>query len=343
MIENDDDYDDILTRLSGKQKCAIMLFLLGEEAAVPIIQQLHPKEVEQLTASMFSVSHVGMSTVHAVLDEFVRIVKNQTSLGGGGSSDYIRSLLHKALGAEKSSSIMSQLKSTVSKKGLEILQWMDARSIAEMICGEHPQVIALMMSYLEYDVAADVLLLLAPDVRPEVIARVARLDIVTPDAINELERILQNQFDTNELVRSSSAGGVKCAAKIMNFAQEDMEQQIMSALMTVDEEMVEELRENMFVFDNLIMVDDKSLQTLLRSVDSDLLVVAMKGADDMLREKVYSCMSARAASNIQDELESRGPMRVVDVQVAQKSIISVARKMSDAGQIVLSGRGDDFV
>ena len=221
---------------------------------------------------------------------------------------------------------------------------MDARSIAELISDEHPQIIALVVSYLEFGLAADVLGLLPHRLQPDIIKRIATLQTVQPDALAELERVMQKKFKDNTSLRASQVGGVQAAAKIMNFTKQQMDSSSMKSLSREDKNLMQLIQENMFVFDNLIMADDKSLQTLLRNVDTELLVLSLKGADEPLREKIFSCMSTRAAANIQDEMGAMGPVRLTEVQEAQKQIINVARRLSDEGTIVLAGRGgDDFV
>ena len=327
---------------SGVQKCAVLLLLIGEEEASMILKQLPPKEVHSITSAMFAVAGVDQQSVNSILDEFIQFIKHETSLGFS-SEDYIKKILVGALGEDRALSVLLHVNSSSTMRGIELLEWMDARSIAEMVAEEHSQVIALLLSYLEYSVASDVLSLLPTHLQPEVIERIATLDTVTPEAVKELEGVMQTQFNNNAMLRSSVVGGAKTAAKIMNFTKEDMEQNILATIGKKNKELVIDIQDNMFIFENLIMIDEKSLQTLLRSIDSELLVTALKGADFALKEKIFSCMSTRASVNVMDELESRGPVRVVDVQSSQKQIISIARRMSDAGQIILAGRGEDFV
>ena len=221
---------------------------------------------------------------------------------------------------------------------------MDARSISELILDEHPQIIALVISYLDHGQASDVLAQLPEDAQADVIARVATLQTVQPDALRELEIVMQRKFKANTSLRASQVGGIPAAAKIMNFLKQDIEARIMSSLKDDDEDLMVAIQESMFVFDNLIMSDDKSMQIIIRSVDTEDLVLGLKGADEPLSEKILSCMSTRAAANVRDEMEALGPVRLTEVQEAQKRIINVARRLSDEGSIVLAGRGgDDFV
>jgi flagellar motor switch protein FliG len=218
---------------------------------------------------------------------------------------------------------------------------MDARSIAELVQDEHPQIVALITSYLDFGLASDVLSLLEPELQSDVILRIATLETVDPEALRELEKVMKKKFQANTNLRSSQVGGVKAAAKIMNFTKEAMERRILGDVKKVDKDLMQAIQDNMFTFDNLGMSDDRSLQTLLRSVETEDLVLALKGADEFLRDKLFGCMSTRAAANIQDEMEALGPIRLTEVQNAQKRIIAVARKMSDEGSIVLAGRGGE--
>ena len=337
--END---EDAVRLLSGTQKCAILMLLLGEDEASEIMKNLSPREVQQLGSAMYSVTEVDQRTVNLVLDEFLAIIKAQSSVGLGADA-YIRRMLVKALGEDKAGSVLTRITPTSSAKGIEILQWMDARSIAEMIEGEHPQIIGLIVAHLDFAVAADVLVQLPEALQHEVIQRVATLDSVQPEAIAQLERVMQMRFQASTSLRASKVGGIKAAAKIMNFTQTPVEQRIMKALLKVDKNLMTSIQDSMFVFENLIMVDEKNLGVLMRNVDPENLAVALKGADERLRDKILGSMSARAAAAIVDEIEAKGPMRVTEVQESQKQIIAVARRLSDAGQMVLAGRGDDYV
>ena len=337
--ENTDPFE----ALTGTQKSAILMMLLGEEEASEIIRNLSPKEVQHLGSAMYSVQGLDQETVNKVLDEFLEIIKEQTSLGLGSDS-YIRNVMTKALGNDKAQSVLGRITPMSSNRPIEILDWMDARAIAEMVLDEHPQIISLIVSYLEPSVGADVMNMLPVDLQADVIRRVATLETVQPDALRELEVVMQQKFAANTSLRASQVGGVKAAAALMNFTQQDTEQRIMKVLGKDDKDLMQAIQENMFLFENLIESDDRSLQTLLRSVETEDIVVAMKGADEALRDKLFACMSSRAAANIMDEMEALGPVRLTEVQDAQKAIINVARRLSDEGAMVLAGRGgDDFV
>ena len=340
IAQTEMDADDIYSQLTGTQKSAILMMLLGEEEASEILKNLGPKEVQHLGSAMYSVQGLDQDTVNRVLDEFLDIIKEQTSLGLG-AGNYIRNVLMKALGEDKAQSVLSRITPSSSDRPIEILDWMDARAISELIVDEHPQIIALIISYLDFSMGADVLNLLPDDLQPEIIRRIATLETVQPDALRELEDVMQRKFKANTTLRATQVGGVKAAAKIMNFTNQNMEARIMKNIGKDDKILMQSIQESMFVFETLIMSDDKSLQTLLRNVEAELIVLALKGADEALRDKLFSCMSSRAAANIMDEMEALGPVRLAEVQDAQKQVIAVARRLSDEGTIVLAGRGGD--
>jgi flagellar motor switch protein FliG len=298
--------------------------------------------VQALGAAMVKVADLSQDAVNYVLDEFVVTLKKQTSLGLG-TGDYVEKVLKRALGEDKAASVLSNIMPGQASKGLEILQWMDARSIAEMIRGEHPQVIAIILSVLEYNVAADVMAFLAPSIRPEVLQRIAALETVQPSAMEELEGIMKQQFASNSSSKSSSFGGVKTAAKIMNFVKVDLEAGIMAGLEQLDPATMQAIQDNMVTFENLSGVNNKGIQTLMRNVEPDMLMVALKGAPEFVKDKFFENMSSRARVMFIDEMEGKGPVRIADVEDAQKAIMRIARKLSDAGEMVLVGQGDDYV
>jgi flagellar motor switch protein FliG len=331
-----------LEALTGTERAAVLMLLLGEQQAAEIIRYLTPKEVQALGGAMVSVADLSQAAVNIVLDDFVAMLKKQTNLGLG-TGDYVEKVLRRALGEDKAASVLSRIMPGQGNKGLEILKWMDARSIAEMIRLEHPQVVAIILSVLEYDVAADVLNYLSPESRPEIIQRVASLETVQPSAMEELESIMKKQFSSSSSSKSSSFGGIKAASKIMNFVKVDLESQIMTQLTKLDAELTQKIQDNMFTFENLSAVDNRAIQTLMRNVEPDMLMTALKGAQEYVKEKFFDNMSARARVMFIDEMESKGPLRITDVEEAQKAIMRIARKLSDKGELVLSGRGDDFV
>ena len=333
--------EDEFQALTKTQKTAIIMMVLGEEEAANVVGHLPPREVQHLGAAMVSVANVSQGAVDMVLDEFVLTMKQQTNLSMG-TSDYVQRVFNKALGEDKASSVLNRIIPTRASNGLDILNWMDARSIAEMIRGEHPQIISIIVSFLGHEIAADVLHYLPEDLRADIIMRVAQLETIQPEALEELETIMQKQFTSNSAVKSSNVGGVNQAAKIMNFTKSDMETQIMGNLMERDEDLTGRIQDNMFVFDNLSGVDARSIQVLIRNIETDLLMVALKGADDLVKDTFLENMSKRAGVLFLDDMEAKGPMRISEVEEAQKDILRTARRLSDAGEMMLGG-GADFV
>jgi flagellar motor switch protein FliG len=331
-----------LAELTSTQRAAVLMLLLGEQQASEIIRFLNPKEVQSLGAAMVSVADLSQEAVNVVLDEFVTMLKKQTSLGLG-TGDYVEKVLKRALGEDKAASVLSRIMPGQGSKGLEILKWMDARSIAEMIRGEHPQVVAIILSVLEYTVAADVLNFLPPEARPEIIQRIASLETVQPSAMEELEQIMMKQFATNSSSKSSSFGGIKAAAQIMNSVKVELESSIMAGLSQIDADLMQRIQDNMFTFENLVSVDNRGIQAIMRTAEPDLLMVALKGAPDYVKDKFLDNMSARARVMFVDDMEAKGPLRITEVEEAQKNVMRLARKLSDAGELVLAGGGDGFV
>ncbi len=338
-------YSDALRRemseLTGTQRAAVLMLLLGEEQAANIIRFLSPKEVQGLGAAMVQVAELSQEAVNAVLDEFLAEIKRQTNLGLG-TSDYVDKVFRRALGDDKAASVLGRINPGHGSKGLEILTWMDARSIADMIQAEHPQVVAIILSVLETGVAAEVLNFLPPDARAEIMQRVASLEQVQPSAMDELEAIMKKQFSTNSSSKSSSLGGVKAAANILNQTKTTLEAAVMSGLREIDPDLMQQIQDNMFTFENLVGVDNKGISKIMANVDPDLMMKALKGASEAVKEKFLGSMSERARGMFRDDMEALPPMRLSDVETAQKMVMRAARKLADAGDLVLGG-GADYV
>ena len=330
-----------MAAMTSTQRAAVLMLLLGEEQASDIIRFLNPKEVQALGAAMVQVQDLSQEAINVVLDEFVATIKKQTSLALG-TADYVEKVFKRALGDDKAASVLGRISPGAGRKGLEILSWMDARSIADMIQAEHPQVVAIILSVLEPMVAADVLSFLPVDSRAEVIQRVASLETVQPSAMVELEAIMKKQFSSNSSAKSSSFGGVKAAASIMNLTKTALEAAVMGGLRDLDPDMMQKIQDNMFTFENLTGVDNKGIQTIMRNVEPDLMMKALKGASDAVKDKFLGNMSERARGMFKDDMEALGPMRLADVEEAQKIIMRAARKLADAGDLVLGG-GADYV
>ncbi len=313
---------------------------LGEEAAAEVLKHMGPKEVQKVGAAMASLTNVSKVQMQKVLAEFAAEVEEQTALGVG-SEEYIRKVLVSALGNEKASGLIDRILLGRNSKGLEALKWMDPRAVAEIIRLEHPQIMAIVLSYLDPDHAAEVLKYLSPRNRSDVVMRIATLEGIQPAALQELDDILERQFSGTSSVKSSSVGGVKTAAAILNFLDSSEEAGISDTIRQSDPNLAQQIQDLMFVFDDLVEVDDRGMQSLLREVTSDTLITALKGADEGIKEKIFKNMSQRAAEMLRDDLEAKGPVRLSDVEQAQKEILAVARRMADSGQLSLGGKGGE--
>jgi len=328
--------------MSVTEKAAVIMLLLGEQQAADVIRFMAPREVNALGSAMVSVADLSQDLVNLVLDDFVSTLKTQTNLGLG-TPNYVQNVFKRALGDEKAATVLGKIMPPASSKGLEILQWMDAKSIGEMINEEHPQVIAIILSVLEHDIAAEVLEYVSEAKRSEIIKRVASLDSVQPSAMAELEGIMAKQFTNNTSSKASSIGGVETAAKIMNFAKVDVESGVMSGVTKMDKELATQIQDRMLTFENMADIDNRSMQRLLRDVENDLLLSGLRGADEATKDKFLSNMSERARDLLLDDMEAKGPIRVSEVEAAQKAIMQIARKLSDDGEIMLAGAGEAFV
>ena len=335
--------DKQLTTLNGVQRAAVLLMAIGSDKAAEVLKHMSPKEVQSIGAAMATMSNVHRDSMVRVMDDFIEKVGNQTAMGVG-SDEYIRQMMINALGEDKAKGMIDRILVGKNAKGLETLKWMDPRSIAEIIRLEHPQIIAIVLSYLEPDQAANVVSLLPERARPDIMMRVAALDGIPPAALTELNTIMEKQFaGTSNNVAQSTMGGYKTAANIINFMDSSLGTSIMNAIQEHDNEMSDSIQELMFVFDNLIDVDDRGIQALLREVSSDNLTLALKAADEKIKEKILKNMSKRAAEMLREDMEARGPVKLSDVESAQKEILTVARRLADAGEIVLGGGGEEFV
>lgn len=327
-------------KLSGAERAAILMMSLGEIPAADILRHMGPKEVQKIGTAMASLERVTRGDIDHVLGEFLSLVEDQTSLGIG-ADDYVRSVLRSALGDEKAEGLIDRILLGRNSKGLEALKWLDPRAIAEMIRNEHPQIVAIVLSHLDPDQSAETLSYLPDRMQSDIILRIATLDGVQPAALQELDEILERQLSGKSTAKSSMIGGVQTAANIMNFIDSSKETVVMEGVMQVDEDLGERIQELMFVFASLVDVDDRGIQTLLREISTESLVLALKGAEDELRDKIFRNMSKRAAEMLREDLETKGPVRVSDVEGAQKEILSVARRLADNGEIVLGGKGGE--
>jgi flagellar motor switch protein FliG len=328
--------------MTGVQRAAILLMSLGEQEAAQVMKHMGVKDVQKLGSAMATLANVTREQAGDVMDRFVATIDEQTSLGVG-ADDYVRKVLVSALGADKAGNVIDRILLGNNTKGLEALKWMEPRAVSELIRNEHPQIIAIVLSYLEADQAAEVLALLQERVRTDVLMRIATMEGIQPHALRELDEIMEKQFAGAGNSKSSSVGGIKVAANILNLMETAAETQIIGQIGELDKDLGQKIQDLMFVFDDLAEVDDRSIQTLLRDVQQDRLGLALKGADPQVREKIFKNMSERAAEMLREDMEAKGPVKVSDVETAQREILATARRLADAGTIMLGGKGDEFV
>lgn len=343
-IQFTDDEKTVLQKMSGLSKAVVLMLSLTEEDAAQIFRNLQPKQVQKLGFSMSEAPKYSRDQVNAVHKKFLSDITKHSNLGLG-SSDFVRHALVAALGEDKATNLVEQIALGAGSRGLDSLKWMDARQVASIIQNEHPQIQTIVLSYLEPEQSAEILSQFPETVRLDLIMRIATLEEVQPEALKELNEIMEKQFAGSAGAQTAKIGGMKSAADIMNFLDTATESQLMTAIQSQDKEMGSAIQDLMFVFDNLSGVDDRSIQTLLRDVPSDVLIKALKGADDALKEKFFKNMSSRAAQSMKEDLASMGPTKISDVESAQKEILAIARKLADSNQIVLSSGGgkSDFV
>jgi flagellar motor switch protein FliG len=316
------------------RKAAILLMSLGENVATSVFKALAPKDVLKLGTLMSRLGTVEKEEVRDSLDAFLEITRNQTSLGMG-NEDYIRKTLNDALGADVAGGIIDKILLGQNTKGLETLKWIGSRSVAEVIKNEHPQTIAIVLDYLDAKDAAEVLNLLPPRLQHDILMRIATLETIHPGAMTELNRMLEEQLSGNASLKAQPAGGKKSAAEILNFVDTVMEKRVMESMENMDKDVAEAIKELMFVFEDLKWVEDKAMQKIIAGSENKTLMTALKGADDTLAEKIFKNMSKRAADGLKDDLENAGTLRLVDIEEAQKIILSTARNLEEQGDIYL--------
>ncbi|MCP3427824.1 flagellar motor switch protein FliG [Opacimonas viscosa] len=338
---NEVEYD--VTKLEGIEKAAILLLSLSEEDAAQILKHLEPKQVQRLGQAMAGIEDMTQPKITAVHKNFVDEIQNYSTIGFQ-SQEFVKRALTAALGEDKAANLVDQILTGTGAKGLDSLKWMDSKQVASIIRNEHPQIQTIVMSYLEPEQSAEILAQFPEKVRLDLLMRVANLEEVQPAALQELNEIMEKQFAGQAGTQAAKMGGLKSAANIMNYLDTNIEGQLMDAIREQDEEMSQQIQDLMFVFDNLVDVDDRGIQAILRDVQQETLLKAIKGAEDELKNKITGNMSKRAAEMLLDDLEALGPIRVSEVETAQKEILSVARRLADAGEIMLGGGGgDDFL
>ncbi|GGC99800.1 flagellar motor switch protein FliG [Undibacterium terreum] len=324
----------------GVQKAATLMLALGEDGAAEVMKYLGPREVQKIGAAMAVIGAIPHENIAKVLEEF-KAEANISSSVGLDSDEYIRNVLTKALGDDKAASLLNRILGGKDASGIESLKWMDSPSVAELIKNEHPQIIATILVHLERDQACEILNQFTERLRNDVILRIATLDGIQPTALRELNDVLTKLLTGNESLKKKTIGGVRAAAEILNFMSGENEASVMENLRKYDGDMAEKIMDEMFVFDNILEIDDRGIQLLLREVQSDSLIVALKGANQDMRDKIFKNMSQRAAEMMREDLESKGPVRLSEVEAQQKQILLIVRRLADEGQIMLGAKGED--
>jgi flagellar motor switch protein FliG len=325
----------------GITKSAILLMTLGEAEAASVLKYLEPREVQKISTAMVSLRNLSREQIADVFDEFHQIASEKTTIGMD-SSEYIRSMLQQALGDDKAAGLLDRILHNSDTSGIESLKWMDDAAVADLISGEHPQIIATIMVHLEPDQASNILNLFSERTRNDVMLRIATLDSVQPTALRELNDVLTKLLSGNNAIgKKRIKGGIKTAAEILNFIGTSNEAAVIENVRSLDPELAQKIMDQMFVFDNLIDVDDRGIQMILREIQSESLIVALKGASEEIREKIFKNMSQRASEMLREDLEAKGPVKLSEVEAEQKEILKVARRLADEGQISLGAKGEE--
>ncbi len=324
----------------GLQDAAILMMSLGEAEASEVFKHLSPKEVQKLGEAIAKTTQISRERVDDVVTKFTGVAASQ-SLLVSNSGDYVRSVLKLALGDDKAALLIDRILQGGDVSGIESLKWMDPLSVAELLRNEHPQIVAAILVHLEYDQAADVLKYLTERQRGEVMLRIATMEGIQPTALKDLNEVLFKVLAGGDKIRKASLGGVKAAAEMINMMGTAIEATVIESIRNHDADLAQKIMDKMFVFDDVIKLDDKAIQMVLKEVSSDVLIVALKGAQPELKEKILSNMSTRAADTLREDLESRGPMRLSEVEAQQKEILKTVRRLADEGQIVIGGGGGD--
>ena len=324
----------------GLEKAAILLMTLGEQEAAEVFKHLAPKEVQRLGETIARMKSVSRERVDEVMQSFEKIAASKHMLVAD-SNEYVKAVLRRALGDDKANLLIDRILQGSDVTGIENLKWMDPSSVAELLRNEHPQIVAAILVHLEFDQAAAVLQLFAERQRNEVMVRIATLDGIQPTALRDLNEVMSKVLAGGDRSRKSGLGGVKTAAEILNMLGSAVETSVLDFVRETDNDLAQKIMDNLFTFDDVEKIDDKGIQALMKEVQSDSLIVALKGATPALRDKIFKNMSTRAAETLKEDLDARGPVRLSEVEAEQKEMLKIVRRLVDEGQIVLAGGGDE--
>lgn len=325
---------------AGLEKAAILMMSLGEQEAAEVFKHLAPKEVQRLGETIARMKSVSRERVDGVIDDFERLAASELLLVAD-NNEYVKNVLRKALGDEKGNLLIDRILNGSDVTGIESLKWMEPQSVAELMRNEHPQIVAAILVHLDFDQAAEVLQLLTERQRNEVMVRIATLDGIQPMALRDLNEVMSKVLSGGDRTKKTSLGGVKTAAEILNMLGSALETNVLDFVRETDNDLAQKIMDNMFTFDDIEKIEDKGVQALLKEVQSESLVIALKGSGPALREKVFKNMSTRAAETLKEDLESRGPVRLSEVETEQKEMLKIVRRLIDEGQIILVGGSDE--
>jgi len=323
----------------GVNRSALLLMSLGEDCAVEVFKFLGPKEVQKLGFAMANMNAVKREDMDKVLGDFIASTQNRANLGA--ADEYIRSVLTKALGTDKAANLLDRILQGNDNNGIESLKWMDSVAVAELIKNEHPQIIATIMVHLEPDQSSEIMGHFVERLRNDVLLRIATLEGVQPAALKELNDVLTQLLSGSDKLKKSAMGGVQMAADMLNFMGSAVETSAVANIREYDPELAQKIQDKMFTFDNILDIDDRGIQLLMREIQSDSLIIALKGTSQALREKIFKNMSQRAAEMLREDLEAKGPVKLSEVEGEQKEILKIVRRLADEGQIVLGGGGGE--
>ncbi len=329
---------DKADELAGTQRAAILLMSLGEQDAANVLKQLDAREVQRLGIAMAELKEVSREQMTAVLDTFIGVVDGKANIASG-SQDYVRRVLTQAVGKQKTDMLLDRIGTGQAGQGIEQLKWMEAKAVAQIIAGEHPQIAAIVLSHLEPEQAATILPLLVEDMRTDVLMRIASLSEVPQSALTELDQLVEKQANAVPPAIVRRVGGARTVANILNAMERDQSGAELGRIEKADGQMHQQIKDLLFVFDNLLDIDDRGIQSLLREVGSDALAIALRGAEPEVQDKILRNMSKRAAEILKDDMEARGPVKLAEVEAAQKEIVAVAQRLAEEGTISLGGKG----
>jgi flagellar motor switch protein FliG len=326
--------------MEGSERAAVLLLGLGEGHAAEVIKHLEPKEVQKLGVAMAGLTGINQSQLENVYDGFLTAAEQSGGLSVD-SENYVKTMLTKALGESRATSMIDRITSNAEQTGLHALKWLDSATVMDIIRGEHPQIIATILTYLDSEQAANVIAQFPEDKRVDLLVRMSSIEAIKPEALEKLGQIIEAQLAGQKGGKKSSIGGIKSVADVINYLDASVESEVLDGIKGTDETLCESIKEQMFIFENLAEVDGRSIQVLLRDISSDDLILALKGADARVKQKIFSNMSKRAAELMKDDLEAKGPVKVSEVEAAQKEILAVARRLAESGEMNLGGKGGE--